>query len=120
LLRKLAGTGQASLKNIEFRGWDLSASVRDGFPLVGTSHWAQGQGRFSLLDEAIHVETLRLDEAKVKAELYGEVSFAKIADLKFSASVSGKRISGGTDTTRVVKISGPLGAPNISVETRIQ
>jgi hypothetical protein len=32
LLQKLTGNGDVHLKNIEFRGWDVSASVADGAP----------------------------------------------------------------------------------------
>ncbi|MGB2670253.1 MAG: AsmA family protein, partial [Candidatus Acidiferrum sp.] len=32
LLQKLAGGGEVQLKNVEFRGWDVTASVADGAP----------------------------------------------------------------------------------------
>ncbi len=44
LLQKLAGGGEVQLKNAEFRGWDVNASVADGAPHTGTSRWTSGEG----------------------------------------------------------------------------
>src|SRR5262249_13894814 len=48
LLTHLAGRGDIRVRNLDFRGWDVSATVADGAPHAGQSHWVAGEGTFSL------------------------------------------------------------------------
>src|SRR5256885_6030094 len=43
LLQRLAGKGNIRLNDVEFRGWDVNASVADGEPHAGVSYWTTGQ-----------------------------------------------------------------------------
>src|SRR5260370_8130242 len=56
LLGKLAGRGEFHLNKVEFRGWDVNASVADGAAHVGVSRWATGQGSLRLQDSSISLE----------------------------------------------------------------
>ena len=53
LLGKLAGSGDFHLSKVEFRGWDVNASVADGAAHTGVSRWAAGEGSFHLKDRSI-------------------------------------------------------------------
>jgi AsmA family/AsmA-like C-terminal region len=119
LLQKLAGGGEVQLKNAEFRGWDVSASVADGAPHTGTSRWTSGAGTFTMRNRAVSVENLTLESGAEKTSLQGSVSFARDADFTIETASAGKR-RGGTigvkNAGHVLKISGPLDGPRVSVE----
>ncbi|HKN76833.1 MAG TPA: AsmA family protein [Candidatus Acidoferrum sp.] len=119
LLQKLAGGGEVQLKNTEFRGWDVSASVADGAPHTGTSRWTSGEGTFTMRNRGITVENLALESGGEKTSLQGTVSFARDADLTIETLSAGKRrgrIIGVNEAGHVLKISGPLDGPRVSVE----
>ena len=61
LLQKLSGTGDVHVANLEFRGWDVNASVADGEAHAGVSRWATGDGDFSVGDRSVALEDVRLD-----------------------------------------------------------
>jgi len=61
LLAKLAGRGEFHLNKVEFRGWDVNASVADGAAHAGVSRWASGEGSLRLQDSSILLEDFRLD-----------------------------------------------------------
>src|SRR5262249_52928510 len=44
LLRPLDGRAEVRLKNVELRGWDVSASMADGAAHAGMSRWPAGKG----------------------------------------------------------------------------
>ncbi|HYL61635.1 MAG TPA: AsmA family protein [Candidatus Methylomirabilis sp.] len=115
LLQKLAGKGDVHLKNIEFRGWDVNASVADGAPRTGASRWTTGEGTFTLRDRSIAVNALRLESGKEEAVVNGTVSFARDADLTIETASTGKRVATVTDVPHVLKITGPLDGPRVSV-----
>lgn len=119
LLQKLAGGGEVQLKNVEFRGWDVTASVADGAPHSGTSRWTIGDGAFTMRNRAVTVDNLTLQSAGVQTSLQGTVSFARDADLTIETLSAAKRHGqtlGINETGRVLKISGPLDGPRVSIE----
>jgi hypothetical protein len=119
LLEKLAGGGDVRLKNVEFRGWDVSASVADGSPHTGTSRWTSGVGTFTMRNRGVAVENLTLDSGLEQTSLQGTVSFARDADLTIETLSAAKRRGraiGVIEAGHVLKISGPLDGPRVSVE----
>ncbi len=121
LLQKLAGSGEVQLQKVEFRGWDVSASVADGAPHIGTSRWTTGVGAFTMRNRGVTVENLTLDSGAEKTSLQGTVSFERDADLTIETLSAGKRrgrVIGVNETGpgHVLKISGPLDGPRVSVE----
>jgi hypothetical protein len=119
LLGKLAGSGQFHLNKVEFRGWDVNASVADGAVQTGVSRWATGQGSLRLRDSSILLEDFRLDGGKQLTLVNGTLSFGRNADLAIeTASLRKSKDRKATDpsTGHVLKISGPLDGPKVSVE----
>jgi hypothetical protein len=115
----LAGGGVLQLKNVQFQGWDVSASVADGAPHTGTSRWTTGEGTFTMRNRRVTVENLTLESGLEQTSLQGTVSFARDADLTLKTSLAGKRRGrtvGVNETGRVLRISGPLDGPRVSVE----
>jgi hypothetical protein len=122
LLQKLAGGGEVQLKNLEFRGWDVNASVADGAPRTGTSRWTTGEGTFTMRNRSVTVEDLTLDSGAEKTSLQGTVSFTRDADLTIETLSAGKRRGrtiGVNEAGHVLKISGPLDGPRVSVEKAV-
>ena len=119
LLAKLAGRGEFRLNKVEFRGWDVNASVADGEAHAGVSRWASGEGSLRLQDSSILLEDFRLDGGKQWTLVNGTLSFGREADLAIetvTARKSKDREAIDSGTGRVLKISGPLDGPKISVE----
>jgi hypothetical protein len=107
------------LKNLEFRGWDVSASVADGAPHTGNSRWTTGEGAFTMRNLGVTIENLTLNSGEERTSLQGTVSFARDADLTIETLSAGKRrgrIIGVNEAGHVLKISGPLDGPRVSVE----
>jgi len=119
LLGKLAGRGEFHLSKVEFRGWDVNASVADGAAHAGVSRWATGEASFRLRDSGILLEGFQLDGGKQLTLVNGTLSFGRNADLAIetaSARKSKDRKTGVPGSGRVLKISGPLDGPKVSVE----
>jgi len=119
LLGKLAGRGEFHLNQVEFRGWDVNASVADGAVHTGVSRWAAGEVSLRLQDSSILLEDFRLDGGKQLTLVNGTLSFARNADLSIetaSAPKSKDRRASDFGAGHVLKISGPLDGPKISVE----
>jgi hypothetical protein len=119
LLGKLAGHGDFHLNKVEFRGWDVNASVADGEAHAGVSRWATGEGSLRLQDSSILLEDFRLDSGQQSTLVNGTLSFGRNADLVIetvSAKKSKDRRAIEPGTGRVLKISGPLDGPKVSVE----
>jgi hypothetical protein len=114
LLAKLAGDGDVRLKNVEFLGWDVGASVADGAPHAGASRWAAGEGAFTLRDRTVLLDGLRLDGGKEWTMVKGTVSFERTAELSVETASAAKlkdRKSNILPASHVLKISGPLDTP---------
>jgi hypothetical protein len=119
LLGKLSGHGDLHLTNVEFRGWDVNASVADGAAHIGNSRWTAGEASFHLKDRSILLDELRLDGAKESTRVNGTLSFSRDADLAIETASSRKtrtRPPGDSVPGHVLKISGPLDGPKVSVE----
>jgi hypothetical protein len=119
LLGKLAGRGKFHLNQVEFRGWDVNASVADGAAHTGVSHWATGEGSLRLQNGSILLEDFRLDSGNQLTLVNGTLSFGRDADLAIetmSARKSKGRRASDSGTGHVLKISGPLDGPKVSVE----
>jgi AsmA family len=120
LLGKLTGRGEFRLNNVEFRGWDVNASVADGEAHAGISRWSTGECSLSLRDSSILLEDFRLDGGKQTTLVNGTLSFGRNADLAIETTSARKnkdRKSAESGTGRVLKISGPLDGPKVSLET---
>jgi hypothetical protein len=115
----LAGRGDFHLNNVEFRGWDVNATVADGAAHTGISRWATGEGSLRIEDSHILLQGFHLDAGKQLTLVNGTLSFGRNADLAIeTASVrkSKDRKMNDSGTEHVLKISGPLDGPKISVE----
>ena len=119
LLGKLTGRGEVHLSQVEFRGWDVNASVADGAAHTGVSHWATGDSSFHLKDRSIVLDELKLDGGNEWTLVNGTLSFGQDADLVVETASARKAKNHSTidfGTGHVLKISGPLDGPKISVE----
>jgi hypothetical protein len=117
LLERLTGKGDIRVRNVEFRGWDVSASVADGAPRMGESRWSAGEGAFTLKDRGIVLAGLRLEAGRELTFVKGTVSFGQDANLTIRTATDGKRESRTLDVGQhVLRISGPLDVPRVSVE----
>jgi hypothetical protein len=119
LLGKLAGRGEFHLSKVEFRGWDVNASVADGAAHTGVSHWATGEVSLRLQNSSILLEDVRLDGGKQLTLVNGTLSFGRNADLAIETTSARKnkdRKPSDSDTGHVLKISGPLDGPKVSLE----
>ena len=119
LLKSLVGSGDIQLKNVEYRGWDVNASVADGAPRTGTSRWTSGSGTFTMRNRSVSLSNLILESGREETSLQGTISFARDADLTIETSTAGKktgRITGTAQAGRALRISGPLDGPRVSVE----
>jgi uncharacterized protein involved in outer membrane biogenesis len=119
LLQKLEGRSEFHLSKVEFRGWDVNASIAEGAAHTGISRWATGEGSLRLKDSNIFLEELRLNYGNQWTLVNGTLSFGRKANLEIeTASAPGKkdRKSGDSGAGHVMKISGPLDGPEVSVE----
>jgi hypothetical protein len=116
LLRHLAGKGDLKLREIEFRGWDLNASMADGAPHQGASRWSSAEGTFLVRDQGIIFPGLRLDGASAMTLLKGTMSFSEGSDLTVQTLFDDQTGSSLPEQGFVLRISGPLDVPKISIE----
>lgn len=119
LLRKLEGKSEFRLNKVEFRGWDVNESLADGAAHTGISRWATGEGSLRLIDSSISIEELRLKNGKRWTLVNGTLSFGRNANLEIgTAGAPDKKDRKSIDsgTGHVLKISGPLDGPEVSVE----
>lgn len=122
LLAKLVGNGEMRLKNVEFRGWDIGATVADGAPHAGASRWTAGDASFTLREQSIHLQPLRLDGGKQWTLIEGTVSFARDAELSVQTSSTEKTSehkASFSNAGHVLKISGPLEGPRVSLQNAV-
>jgi hypothetical protein len=119
LIKQLEGGGEIRLKDVEFRGWDVNASVLDGAAHTGVSRWTTGHGVFAVRNRNILLEGLRLESAKELTLVNGTVTFAREADLSIEAANAAKSRQSKakfSSAEHVLKLSGPLDGPSVSVE----
>jgi hypothetical protein len=116
LLQHLAGKGDLKLRNLEFRGWDVSASMADGAPHEGASRWLSGDGSFVVRDRALVFPGLRLDAGSEMIILKGILSFAQDSDLSLQTLIDDQTSIAPPEQGYVLRISGPLDVPKVSFE----
>jgi hypothetical protein len=119
LLQRLTGKGEVKLRDVEFRGWDVSASMADGAPHEGASRWAAGQGTFSIRDRGISLPGLRLDSRSELTLIKGTLGFAQESDLTVQTLVREQSDNRLPEQGYVLRISGPLDLPRVSIERLI-
>jgi hypothetical protein len=116
LLQHLAGKGDLKLRDVEFRGWDVNASMADGAPHQGASRWTSGEGAFLVRDQSMIFPGLRLDGASDMTLLKGTLSFAQASDLTLETVVDDQAGATLPEQGYMLKISGPLDLPKISIQ----
>ena len=119
LLGKLIGRGEFQLSKVEFRGWDVNASVADGAAHAGVSRWGTGECSLRLHDSSIFLEDFRLNSGKQLTLVNGFLSFGRNAELAIETTSARKNKdpkASDYGTGHVLKISGPLDGPKVSVE----
>jgi hypothetical protein len=116
LLQRLAGKGDLKLRDVEFRGWDVNASMADGTPREGASRWASGEGTFLVRDRGIIFPGLRLGGFPEMTLLKGTMSFAQVSDLTLQTLIEEQPGASFPEQGYVLKISGSLDVPKVSIE----
>jgi len=119
LLQKLSGEGKFQLRAVEFRGWDVAASLASGSPHSGASRWSSGEGTFHVADQSFELNALRLLAPREEVLLKGSVSFQREADLTLQSVADDLRRSRLAAASHVISIAGPLDGPKISLVGRI-
>lgn len=114
LLQKLSGSGDVHVANLEFRGWDVNASVADGEVHEGVSRWSTGDGDFSIGDRSVALEDVRLDGGTQFTLINGTVSFGRNADLSVETSNGRRAVRNTSAPGQVLKIVGPLDGPRVT------
>lgn len=114
LLQKLSGSGDVHVANLEFRGWDVNASVADGEAHQGASRWATGDGDFSIGDRSVVLEDVRLDGGVQSTLINGTVSFGRDANLSVETSNGRRALRNTSAPGQVLKIVGPLDGPRVT------
>jgi hypothetical protein len=115
LLQHLAGKGDLKLRDVEFRGWDVNASMAEGAPHEGASRWISGEGTFLVRDRGIIFPALRLEGSEMTL-LKGTMSFAQVSDLTLQMLIDEQTGNSLPEQGYVLKISGPLDVPKVSIE----
>ena len=116
LLQKLTGVGKVRLDNLEFRGWDVNASVADGEVHPGVSNWPSGVGTFTVRDRNVFLDDVHLDGGTQFTLIDGTVSFDREADLAVETSAGRRAVRNTNGPGQVLKIVGPLDGPRVTRE----
>ena len=116
LLQKLTGAGKVRLDNLEFRGWDVNASVADGEVHPGVSSWPTGVGTFTVRDRNVFLEDVRLDGGTQFTLIDGTVSFSREADLAIETTAGKRSVRNTSGPGPMLKIVGPLDGPRVTRE----
>jgi len=124
LLQNLAGQGKVTLREVEFRGWDVEASVVDGAARAGVSRWARGTGAFTLAHRALQIEPLRLEDGRQLTLVRGSIDFAQRADFSIQTTDAEHLTSAGPPASKnapgkSLKVSGPLNALQVTVDAAL-
>lgn len=116
LLSHLQGRGRLGLRNLSLRGWEGSASaVPSPDRLLLARRWPSGDALFALGEGALNIEELVLQAGTQKMAMTGSVDFSRSASL--SLGVPRVKPPG---LNKLLRIEGPLDAPQISVASRSQ
>jgi hypothetical protein len=87
-----------------------------GAPHEGASHWTSGQGTFVVRDRGIVFPGLRLDGTSEMTLLKGTLSFVQDFDITLQTLTEDQIGSSLPEQGYVLKISGPLELPRVSLE----
>jgi hypothetical protein len=116
LAAQLAGTGELHLRSIELRGWDVGASLDTGTLHTGASHWASGDGDFTIAGRALRFDSLTLENPRVTTRLDGTLDFSQDLNLTFAPAPADKRAVKSVAASRLFQLRGPLEKPVASLE----
>jgi hypothetical protein len=119
LLQNLDGRAVVHLKKVELRGWDVPASVADGAARSGSTRWPSGECAFLVRNRSLVLQWLHLDAGREQTSVEGKLSFASEADLSVSTHPMEKsKVQSQKSSLKghVLKISGPLDGPRVTVE----
>lgn len=119
LLQSLDGRAELRIKGIELRGWDVNASMADGMAHSGVSRWPSGGGTLLFRDRSVILNDLRLEDGRQVTLVNGRITFTQNAELSMEDVKAGKRSGNVPGAGRVLKISGPLDGPSVSVENAV-
>jgi hypothetical protein len=114
LLGGLTGGGEVKLTPVEFRGWDVEASLETGAVKAGESRWTSGEGKFSIENRELVLGGIQMDGLRVKTKVEGTIGFGQVGEFTFAPLVSGKRPGAETSVKKILRVSGPLEAPKAS------
>jgi hypothetical protein len=116
LLQRLTAGGEVHFSNLEFRGWDMNATVADGEAHPGISRWPSGAGTFAVRDRKVILNDVRLDGPAQTTFIDGTVTFGRDANLGIETSASKRDTHNSEEPARILKIVGPLEDPRLSRE----
>jgi AsmA family/AsmA-like C-terminal region len=116
LLSGLQGNGELKLKGVEFRGWDVSASLEAGAPRLGQSRWKSGAGEFEVKDRALRFDGIRLEGLKGQMDFAGTLGFGQEAKITISQIDLREHKTKGSPVARSFQMSGTADALRIRIE----
>ena len=116
LLKQLAGGGTLKLNKVELRGWDVEASAASGNLRAGASKWSGGEGQFEIGERKFLFQDVELVNGGDSTRLSGNIGFDMTGDLTFSPALA-KRGARGFPAPRELRLSGPLEAPTVVLES---
>jgi len=117
LLRQLAGSGTIRLNRVELRGWDVEASAASGNLRTGASRWNSGEGQFEVGERQFRFADVQLVGPAAKTRVRGNIGFDMTGDLTFSPTIATSRTNKGLPAGRELRVSGPLEAPTVVVQS---
>jgi hypothetical protein len=116
LLRGLEGRAELKLKGVEFRGWDVAASMEAGAPRPGLSRWKSGEGEFQVKDRAVEFDGIHLEGLKGQMEFAGTLSFGQEAKITIAPVDLREHKAKGGPVARSFQMSGTADALRIHIE----
>ncbi len=116
LLQGLQGHGEVKLKGVEFRGWDVAASMEAGAPRLGSSRWKNGEGEFEIKNRVLSFNGIRLEGLKEPMELEGTLSFGQEAKITIAEVDQREHKAKGIPAARSFQMSGTADALRVRIE----
>jgi hypothetical protein len=116
LLQGLQGHGEVKLKGVEFRGWDVAASMEAGAPRLGVSRWKSGEGGFEIKDRGLNFNGIRLEGLKGPMEFGGTLSFGQEAKITIAQVDLREHKGRGSPAARSFQMSGTADALRVRIE----
>jgi AsmA-like protein len=113
LLAALTCRGSAILSRVQLRGIDLAEPIRAGAVRPGSSNFLEGASKFTCAGRTINFKTLEFGNTETGVDISGTVDFNRNLDLRIAPvhpSYESKEPA--------YRLTGPLGAPQISGATQ--